>query len=100
MSQWVLHRDPRYYAGPEIFDPSRWAGGLAKHLPPFAYLPFGGGPRRCIGSGFAMTEAVLLLAMIAQRFRMTLSPGHPVTPWPTITLRPKHGIRMVLHARR
>jgi len=99
MSQWVLHRDPRYFSEPETFDPDRWAGGLSKRLPAFAYLPFGGGPRRCIGSDFAMTEAVLVLAIITQRFHLTLSPGHPVTPWPTITLRPRHGMRMTLHAR-
>jgi cytochrome P450 len=99
MSQWVLHRDPRYFSEPETFDPECWAGGLSKRLPAFAYLPFGGGPRRCIGSDFAMTEAVLVLAMITQRFHLTLSPGHPVTPWPTITLRPRHGMRMALHAR-
>jgi len=99
MSQWVLHRDPRYFSEPETFDPDRWAGGLSKRLPAFAYLPFGGGPRRCIGSDFAMTEAVLVLAIITQRFHLTLSPGHPVTPWPTITLRPRHGMRMALHAR-
>jgi cytochrome P450 len=100
VSQWVLHRDPRHWRDPERFHPSRWAGGLARRLPPFAYLPFGGGPRRCLGGGFAMTEAVLLLAMITQRFRLTLAPGHPVAPWPTITLRPRHGLRMTPHARR
>ena len=99
ISPWVLHRDPRYFSEPETFDPSRWAGGLSKRLPAFAYVPFGGGPRRCIGSEFAMTEAVLLLAMITQRFHLALSPGHPVTPWPTITLRPRHGMRMALRAR-
>jgi hypothetical protein len=85
---------------PEAFRPDRWADGLAKRLPRFAYFPFGGGPRLCIGSGFATTEATLLLATIARRFRMTLEPGHPVLPWPTITLRPRHGMRMVLHPRR
>jgi cytochrome P450 len=99
ISQWVLHRDPRHFPDPECFHPSRWAGGLARRLPPFTYLPFGGGPRRCLGGGFAMTEAVLVLAMISQRFRLTLEPGHPVEPWPTITLRPRHGLRMRLHAR-
>jgi cytochrome P450 len=99
MSQWVLHRDGRYFDRPEEFDPDRWSGGLARRLPKFAYFPFGGGPRLCIGNNFAMLEAVLLLATIAQQFRLTLQPGHPVTPWPSATLRPKHGIRLILHRR-
>ncbi len=99
MSQWVMHRDPRYYEEPERFNPERWANGLEKRLPKFAYFPFGGGPRLCIGAPFAMMEAVLLLATIAQRFRLSLEPHHPVEILPTITLRPKHGIHVVLHRR-
>jgi cytochrome P450 len=99
MSQWVMHRDPRYYQEPETFNPDRWAGDLAKRLPKFAYFPFGGGPRLCIGAPFAMMETVLLLATIAQRYRLSLAPGHPVEPLPTITLRPKYGIKVVLHGR-
>ena len=71
----------------------------AARRPRFAYFPFGGGSRRCIGGAFATTEAVLLLATIAGHFRLTLAPGHPVALWPTITLRPKHGMRMLLHHR-
>ena len=97
MSQWVVHRDPRWFDEPEKFLPERWAGGLAQRLPKFAYFPFGGGPRLCIGNTFAMTEAVLVLATLARRFRFTLVPDHPVVPWPSMTLRPKHGIRVVLH---
>ena len=92
MSQWVVHRDPRYYSDPERFNPDRWADGLEKRLPKFAYFPFGGGPRTCIGASFAMMEAMLLLSTIAQRFKLTLVPEHPPELFPSITLRPKHGI--------
>jgi cytochrome P450 len=68
-------------------------------LPRFAYFPFGGGPRQCIGAGFAMTEARLILAAVAQRFRMELVPGQRVEPYASITLRPKEGIRMTLAER-
>ncbi|MBI3973309.1 MAG: cytochrome P450 [Chloroflexi bacterium] len=70
---------------------------LAKRLPRFAYFPFGGGPRLCIGNTFAMMEATLVLATIAQRFRPRLVPGHPIVPQPSLTLRPKFGLRMILH---
>jgi cytochrome P450 len=99
VSPWVMHRDPRYFAAPESFDPERWAGDALKQLPRYAYFPFGGGPRGCIGSRFATQEAVLLLATIAQRFRLTPVPGHEVVPVPSITLRPAHGVPMVLHGR-
>lgn len=99
MSQWVMHRDWRYFDNPEEFNPDRWANDLAKRLPKYAYFPFGGGSRICIGSSFAMMEAVLLLATIAQKFRLTLVPGHLVTPWPSLTLRPKGGVRVVLARR-
>jgi cytochrome P450 len=99
VSQWVVHRDPRYFAAPETFEPDRWAGDAARRLPRYAYFPFGGGPRGCIGSRFAVLEAVLLLAAISQRFRMIPVPGHAVVPRPTITLRPTDGVRMQLRAR-
>jgi cytochrome P450 len=99
MSQWVLHRDPRFFEEPEVFRPERWTEGLAKQLPKFAYFPFGGGPRVCIGNTFAMMEMVLVLATIAQQFCFTFQPGQPVVPWPTFTLRPQHGIPAVLSRR-
>jgi cytochrome P450 len=99
MAQWVVHRDPRWYDAPEEFRPDRWEGDLARRLPRFAYFPFGGGPRQCIGNAFALMEATLILSTVAQRFRMRLVPGHPVTPLPSITLRPRHGIRVVLESR-
>jgi cytochrome P450 len=93
---WVVHRDRRWFEEPEAFRPERWAGDLAQRLPRFAYFPFGGGPRQCIGNSFAQMEAVLLLATIAQRFRLSLVPGQRVTPTPYVTLRPEPGIRMLL----
>ena len=98
-SQWVMHRDPRWFEAPEEFRPERWADGLAKRLPRFAYFPFGGGPRQCIGNTFALMEATLVLATIAQRYRFRLVADHPVVPLPSITLRPRHGIRATLEAR-
>jgi cytochrome P450 len=99
MSQWVLHRDPRFFEDPETFRPERWANGFAKRIPRYAYFPFGGGPRICIGNTFAQMEAVLLLATIASRFRLSLVPGTVVRPVPTMTLRPAGGIPVAVHAR-
>ncbi|MBI2388035.1 MAG: cytochrome P450 [Deltaproteobacteria bacterium] len=94
--QWALHRDGRWFEEPDRFDPDRWAGDLQRRIPKYAYFPFGGGPRMCIGHAFATMEAVLLLATFAQRFRMDLVAGHPLKPLPAITLRPKHGVRVRL----
>jgi cytochrome P450 len=95
----VVHRDARWFEDPEAFRPERWGDDLARRLPRYAYFPFGGGPRQCIGAGFAMMEAVLILAAIAQRFRLALVPGQRVTPTPYVTLRPEPGIRMRLTLR-
>jgi cytochrome P450 len=97
MSQWVVHRDPRWWDRADEFRPDRWMD--TTRLPKFAYFPFGGGPRLCIGNTFAMMETVLMLAAIAQRYRFTLLPGHVVEPWPTFTLRPRNGIKAVLTPR-
>ena len=78
-----MQRDRRWFDEPESFRPERWAGDLAQRLPRFAYFPFGGGPRQCIGNSFAQMEAVLILATIAQRFRLSLVPGQRITPTPT-----------------
>jgi cytochrome P450 len=99
MSQWVMHRDPRYYEAPDTFVPERWTEGLAARLPRYAYLPFGGGPRLCIGQSFAKMEANLLLATIAQNFRLRLVSGQQIRPQPTITLRPRGAMKMVLARR-
>ncbi len=96
LPQWVVHRDPRWFADPEKFCPQRWQEDAVKRLPKFAYFPFGGGPRQCIGNTFAMMETVLVLATISQHFEFTIVPDHPVVPFPTFTLRPRHGIRAVL----
>ena len=99
-AQWTVHRDARWYDAPEEFRPERWEGDLLKRLPRFAYFPFGGGPRQCIGNTFALMEAALTLATVAQRYRFRLVPGHPVVPLASITLRPRHGIRVVLEERK
>ncbi|MHB8526369.1 MAG: cytochrome P450 [Candidatus Acidiferrales bacterium] len=99
MSQWVTHRDPRYFPDPLAFRPERWLDGLAARLPTHAYFPFGGGPRRCIGQGFALMEASLVAAAIAQRFRFELEPGQTIVPEPLVTLRPRGGIRMRVQLR-
>jgi len=98
-AQWIVHRDPRWFDDPEKFLPERWKGDLAKRIPRFAYFPFGGGPRQCIGNSFALMEATLILATIAQKFRFRLDENHPVKPLASITLRPEHGIRATLEAR-
>ncbi len=100
MPQWVIHRDPRWFDDPTAYRPERWADGLAKRLPRYAYFPFGGGPRICIGAQFAMMEAVLLLATLARRFRVVVAPETVVTPLPTMTLRPAEGLPVTLEARR
>ncbi len=99
LSQWVTQRDARWFSEPERFYPDRWSEEAATALPRFAYFPFGGGPRVCIGAGFAMMEATLLLATIAQRFRMRLAPNQRIEPLASITLRPKNGIRVELEDR-
>ncbi len=100
MSQWVVHRDPRWFPNPEGFDPDRWEPERAKALPRFAYFPFGAGPRICIGNHFAMMEATLILAMIAQRYRVELLPNQRLDLKPSVTLRQKGpGLRARIIAR-
>lgn len=99
MSQWVMHRDPRYYEEPDAFRPERWLDGLANRLPAGAYFPFGDGPRRCIGQGFAMLEAGMVIGTIAQRFRFRAAAGHAVVPEPLVTLHSRQGIRMIVSER-
>ncbi len=101
MSQLITHRDAKYFPEPERFDPDRWRPNDPRNLslPRFAYFPFGGGPRVCIGAGFSMMEAVLLLATIAQKFKLTLVPGQTIEKLPSVTLRPKSGVRVILRRR-
>lgn len=100
MSQWVIHRDPRFYQDPDTFRPERRLGSAAR-IPRYAFFPFGGGSHACIGSSFAMLELVLLVATIAQRFRLSLESDEPLQVVPTQVgvLRPRQAVRMVVHAR-
>jgi cytochrome P450 len=100
MSQYVTHRDERFFAEPLKFDPERWQPELRETRPQFSYFPFGGGPRRCIGEGFAWMEGILLLATLAQKWRARLVLDHPVALRPVITLRPKYGMKMTVMNRR
>jgi cytochrome P450 len=98
MSQWIVHRDPRWWPDAESFQPERWLpGGSASDpaRPKFAYFPFGAGTRVCIGEQFAWMEGVLALATFAQRWQLRLAAGHRVVPQPIVTLRAKHGMRMI-----
>jgi cytochrome P450 len=99
MSPYIMQRDPRFYADPERFNPDRWTTEFRAALPKFAYFPFGGGPRQCIGESFAWMELTLLVATISQQCRLRLVPGHPVVPQPLVTLRAKHGMRMTVEKR-
>jgi len=90
----VLHRLPAYWSDPGTFDPERFTAERSAERPKFVYLPFGAGPRQCIGNQFALIEAQLVLASLAQRYRLNLVPGHRVDPWPLITLRPRFGMPM------
>lgn len=94
LCQYVMQRHPRYFPDPERFDPERFTETGKKERPQFAYFPFGGGARVCIGEHFAKMEATLVLASIAQRFRLSLAPGQAIVPEPKMTLRPRNGIRM------
>ncbi|MFZ0738349.1 MAG: cytochrome P450 [Candidatus Acidiferrales bacterium] len=99
MSQWVLHHDARYFDAPGEFRPERWLDGLANRLPAYAYFPFGGGPRRCIGQSFALMEAALVMATLAQRFRFIEPFGTRIATEPLVTLRARNGIPMTVRPR-
>ncbi len=99
MSQYVTHRDPRWFPDPEAFDPERWRPERRTERPKFSYFPFGGGPRICIGEQFAWMEAMLVLATLARRWRLRLAPGARVAARPSITLRPRFGMPMSLEPR-
>ncbi|MFN9811316.1 MAG: cytochrome P450, partial [Deltaproteobacteria bacterium] len=91
VSPWLVHRDPRWWPRPEAFDPDRFLPETSKTRPRFAYFPFGGGPRVCIGSHFAMLEAVLLFALVASRFEVELLPFEELRFAPSVTLQPARG---------
>jgi cytochrome P450 len=100
VSQWVLHRHHRLWREPGVFDPSRFLPGARESIDRFAYLPFGVGPRICIGASFAMQEAALVLAHILRSFHLELKQGHVVKPLQNITVRPAGGLPMILRRRR
>jgi cytochrome P450 len=100
MSQFIMHRDERFFSDPLRFDPERFSSEAKARRAKFTYFPFGAGVRQCIGESFAWMEGVLLLATLGQKFRLKLVPGHPVEPEPLITLRPRHGMRMLVEARK
>jgi cytochrome P450 len=100
ISPWVMHRHRAHWRDADSFDPDRFGPGGDAPRERFVYMPFGGGPRICIGASFALTEAVLIVAAVAQRYRLRLKPGHPVEPVGLITLRPRYGLPMTLERRR
>jgi cytochrome P450 len=100
VAPWLLHRDERWWTEPETFRLDRWTYDAVSTRPRHAFLPFGGGPRMCIGEGFARMEGELLIATIARRWRFELDPGQEIALQPVVTLRPKHGMRMRAVARR
>jgi cytochrome P450 len=100
MSQYLMHRDPRYYNEPDRFNPERWSSEAKSSLPRFSYFPFGGGIRACIGESFAWMEGILLIATISRQWKMHLIPGHRVELDPGITLRAKYGMKMKLERRK
>lgn len=100
MFQWATQRDPRFFKEPLAFRPERWSEEFIEQLPKYAYFPFGGGPRVCIGASFAMMEIILCLATIGQKFRLELVPDHPVSIFPAMSLRPKDGIKVRVQARK
>jgi cytochrome P450 len=99
LSQWVTHRDARWHPDPERFDPMRWTDEARSARPRWTYFPFGGGSRQCIGESFAWMEAILVLATIAQSWRVELCEQKALEVFATITLRPKHGVSVVLRKR-
>jgi cytochrome P450 len=96
---YITHRHPAFWENPEGVDPERFSPERSAGRPRYAYFPFGGGPRQCIGSAFALMEAQLAVATIAQRYRLDLVPGQRIVLDPKITLRPRHGLLMTAHPR-
>jgi cytochrome P450 len=96
MSQYVMHRNPKYFPEPELFYPERWTRESKTQLPRFSYFPFGGGIRGCIGEAFAWMEGILVIATVCRHWRMVHEPSHEVELKPLITLRPKYGMKMEL----
>src|SRR5882762_1358998 len=99
MFQWVTQRDPRFHDRPDEFIPERWTDQFADQMPKYAYFPFGGGPRACVGASFAMMEIILVLATIGRKFRLQLESDDPVEIYPAMSLRPKDGVKIVVRNR-
>lgn len=99
ISQWVIHRDPRWFDEPDEFRPERWLKEPTKELPACAFMPFGAGPRQCAGRHFAMMEGVIVLAMMAQRFEFHRDPSRPVTLEPLVSIRPRGGLAVTVKRR-
>src|SRR4029078_7373698 len=99
LAQFLIHRHPDFWDETDAFRPERFLGEPPADRPRFAYFPFGGGPRICIGAQFATIEATLALALIARRYGMELLPDYPVVPDPTFTLRPRYGVKVILRRR-
>lgn len=97
--QWVTQRDARFFDDPLAFKPERWTEEFEAQLPRYAYFPFGGGPRACVGASFAMMEMILVLATIGKRYRLELVRDHPVETYPAMSLRPKHGVKVLVRER-
>ena len=99
MSPYLTHRDPRFFPDPLRFDPDRFSAENKLGRTKFTYFPFGAGLRQCIGESFAWMEGSLILATLAQKYKLRLVPGHRVEPQPLITLRPKYGMQMRIEPR-
>jgi cytochrome P450 len=99
MFQWATHRDARFFDDPLAFKPERWTTEFTEHLPKYAYFPFGGGPRGCIGASFAMMEIILCLATIGRRFRLEMAPDQEVEVYAAMSLRPKEGVPVTVRSR-
>jgi cytochrome P450 len=100
VGQYVTHRHPEFWHDPEKFDPERFTPEQSKARPKYAYFPFSGGPRKCIGDQFAMMEAKLIVAAVAQKLQLDLAPGHKPEPVVLFTLRPKEGMMMTIRGRK
>ena len=100
MSQFVMHRDARFFPDPLRFDPERFTPKSEGRRAKFTYFPFGAGVRQCIGESFAWMEGILLLATLGQKWKLKLSEGQCIEPEPLITLRPKYGMKMIMESRR
>ena len=99
VSQFLMHRDARFFPDPERFDPERWKPNPSRARPRFSYFPFGGGGLQCIGEGFAWTQGVLVIAALTRRWQMQLAPGARIKLEPQLTLRSRYGMPMTLKKR-